>query len=509
MSISPKKITPSNSQAPTGRKTIAQGKQPRDAALGPQPPQNPSPVGAGQISLAEWVKPRTEKAIPSSFPEEPYLGLDDVEAHTMRLIGSKSSETMKSAAKRFYPGDVLYSRLRPYLNKVWLADRSGLCSAEFIVLPSNDFVDGSFLKYRLNAKDFVSFANSMNAGDRPRVDFDQISQFPFPLFSLSYQKRIVAKIEELFSELDAGEESLRRARRQLGVYRQSLLKQAFEGKLTAPWRKLHPDLLESPNQLLARIQAERQSRYQQQIKDWEKAGGGRGKPTKPKPFEPIQSNEHLRIGDLPNGWTWIRFGNLISVSSGNGLTASTMDGGGFPVYGGNGISGYHSSYMFEVPTLVIGRVGAKCGITHITLPRSWVTDNALVCNFLAESMDMKFFMLLLNHLDLNKLSVSTAQPVVSGSKLNPLPLPFCFLPEQQEIVRLLDAQFEVIAQNEREIDAALKRSEALRQSILKKAFTGHLVPQDPTDEPASTLLERIWEQKNQLAKGKPFVQVQA
>ena len=66
-----------------------------------------------------------------------------------------------------------------------------------------------------------------------------------------------------------------------------------------------------------------------------------------------------------------------------------------------------------------------------------------------------------------------------------------FRPEQQEIVRLLDAQFEVIEQNERELDAALKRSEALRQSVLKRAFSGRLVPQDPTDEPASTLLERI------------------
>ena len=72
-----------------------------------------------------------------------------------------------------------------------------------------------------------------------------------------------------------------------------------------------------------------------------------------------------------------------------------------------------------------------------------------------------------------------------------MPVPLCSLPEQQEIVRLLDAQFEVIEQNEREIDAALKRSEALRQSILRKAFTGQLVPQDPSDEPAAELLARI------------------
>ena len=83
-----------------------------------------------------------------------------------------------------------------------------------------------------------------------------------------------------------------------------------------------------------------------------------------------------------------------------------------------------------------------------------------------------------------------------------MPVPLCSLPEQQEIVRLLDEQFEVIEQNEREIDAALKRSEALRQSILKKAFTGPLVPQDPTDEPAATLLTRIRKER-ELAERSP------
>jgi type I restriction enzyme S subunit len=176
----------------------------------------------------------------------------------------------------------------------------------------------------------------------------------------------------------------------------------------------------------------------------------------------------------------VRFGNVLAIRSGEGLTASQMNCGQFSVYGGNGVSGFHDSYMFEDPKLVIGRVGAKCGITHITAPKSWVTDNALICEFLIQSADLVFMKLLLNHLDLNKLSVSTAQPVVSGSKLNPLPFPHCSLPEQQEIVRLLDEQFTAIEQNEREIDAALK-----------KAFTGQLVPQVPTDEPASALLQRI------------------
>ena len=82
-------------------------------------------------------------------------------------------------------------------------------------------------------------------------------------------------------------------------------------------------------------------------------------------------------------------------------------------------------------------------------------------------------------------------PILNKSKFSALPFVRCSLLEQQEIVRLLDEQFEVIEQNEREIDAALKQSEALRQAILKKAFTGRLVPQDPSDEPASELLARL------------------
>lgn len=90
-----------------------------------------------------------------------------------------------------------------------------------------------------------------------------------------------------------------------------------------------------------------------------------------------------------------------------------------------------------------------------------------------------------------KIRTTAGQSGVSGGDVKAMPVPLCALPEQQEIVRLLDEQFEAIERNEREIDAALKRSEALRQAILKKAFTGQLVPQDPADEPASTLLARL------------------
>src|SRR4051812_3129221 len=110
--------------------------------------------------IGNSVKPRVEKAIPSAHPDLPYVGLEHIEAHTTKLLGSVPATEMRSTAKRFYSGDVLYSRLRPYLNKVWRADREGLCSSEFIVMPGNDEIDSNFLRYRLNSSDFVRFANS-------------------------------------------------------------------------------------------------------------------------------------------------------------------------------------------------------------------------------------------------------------------------------------------------------------------------------------------------------------
>ena len=101
-------------------------------------------------------------------------------------------------------------------------------------------------------------------------DGTSIEGMPLPAAAMN-RRRIVAKIEELFSELDKGIESLKAARAKLNVYRQAVLKQAFEGKLTAQWREENKDQLETPEQLLARIKQEREARYEQQLKEWKAA----------------------------------------------------------------------------------------------------------------------------------------------------------------------------------------------------------------------------------------------
>ena len=286
------------------------------------------PCGWHAVKLMHATQPRAEKVSPADYPEKPFLGMDHVEAHTMKIIGSIPSAQMKSNAARFYENDVLYGRLRPYLNKVVMPNFDGLASAEFIVFPENKAVKSSFLKYRLNSSDFVSFSSHLNEGDRPRVSFDQIGEFDLLLPPINEQTRIVEKIEELFSELDKGVESLKTAQQQLKVYRQALLKQAFEGKLTEQWRKDNPDKVESAEQLLARIKAEREARYQQQLDEWKQAvnaweatGKEGKKPTKPKQAKDLPAltaDELAGLPALPKGWAWIKFGNLTDyVTSGS------------------------------------------------------------------------------------------------------------------------------------------------------------------------------------------------
>jgi type I restriction enzyme, S subunit len=360
------------------------------------------------------------------------------------------------------------------------------------------------------------------------IEFPSLLEFPIPLPPLAEQRRIVAKIEELFSELDAGEESLRRARRQLGVYRQSLLKQAFEGKLTSAWRKQNPHLLESPDQLLGRIHSERQARYSEELKGWEAAGRSGSKPKKPPAIHPFAPADLVGNPVVPDAWLVMTYGDLCSLVR-NGISQKPSGAAGHKIARISAVrpmafdlqdyrfldcdDEFASDYTLRAGDLVFTRYnGARrfvgvCARFPSTEPRLYPDKLIRTCPDLP-SLDPRFLEIALNTglsrawLE-TKIRTTAGQSGVSGGDVKAMPVPICSLPEQQEIVRLLDEQFTVIEQNEREIDAALKRSVALRQSILKKAFTGQLIPQDPTDEPASALLERIRKERETTTSKPP------
>ena len=144
---------------------------------------------------------------------------------------------------------------------------------------------------------------------------------------------------------------------------------------------------------------------------------------------------------MPDNWTWCRLGNLISITSGENLTSNQMHNGEIPVYGGNGITGYHSKANVFEETIVIGRVGYYCGSIHLTPSQAWVTDNAFITQY-SKFLNRDFLIILLTALNLGKCYNATAQPVVSGKKIYPLLIALPPIKEQQRIVAQIEKLFE-------------------------------------------------------------------
>jgi type I restriction enzyme S subunit len=370
---------------------------------------------------------------------------------------------------------------------------------------------------RLNSdKQYGSATNYIRIGN-----FTDYNVFVSPL---PEQHRIVTKIEELFSELDKGIESLKTAQQQLKIYRQSLLKHAFSGKLTEQWRADNQDKLETADALLARIQSEREERYQAQLKDWEDNGRQGTKPKAPKVMPPLTDEELAELPELPEGWGWVKFGRLIE-SSQNGLSKRGSETGkNYVVLRLADITNQKidsnefreirlspkeiSQYKLLKNDLLCIRVNGSLDLvgriivvnSHEELAYCDHFIRYRILNKICDSVFISSFFNLANvrkYIELNCVS-SAGQNTVNQEMLSSITLSICSIEEQKEIKNQLESRLSRVDQLEQTIITALQQSELLRQSILKKAFSGLLVPQDPNDEPASVLLERIKAEKAAL-----------
>ena len=350
------------------------------------------------------------------------------------------------------------------------------------------------------------------------LKFNDYLSLEIPIPPLAEQHRIVAKIEELFSELDQGVASLKTAREQLKVYRQSLLKNAFEGKLTAAWRAAHRDQLETAAALQQRIARERQTRHQQQLADWQSAGQAGPKPKPPKPLPPLTAEELAELPELPAGWGWVKLGALIDD----------------PAYGTSKKCDYETAGVgvLRIPNVVSGKVDAtdlkfaqfspeeiaayQLAPGDLLMIRSNGSVSIVGKCALVSQQDTAYLyagylirlrplqplalpaylaQLLSSHelrkqIEFKAKSTSGVNNINSG-EIQSLVVPFCGLAEQELILQELESKLSEADQLDQTLATALQQADALRQSILKKAFHGQLVEQDKNEEPATALLERI------------------
>ena len=199
--------------------------------------------------------------------------------------------------------------------------------------------------------------------------------------------------------------------------------------------------------------------------------------------------------DIPESWCWCRLGDIINIKSGDGLTSSQMKKGNIPVFGGNGITGYHNISNIHKESIVIGRVGFYCGSVHITPNEAWVTDNAFITTYPEKQIDKRFLVYVLRHLNLGQDNNATAQPVVSGKKIYPIPFPLPPLAEQKRIVAAIEKFMPLIEEygkKETQLKAINEKIGTLtKKAILQEAVQGKLVPQIASEGNAKDLLEEI------------------
>ena len=416
-------------------------------------------------------------------------------------------------------------------------DFDGSYGAFCALLRAYEHVDKDFLYYVFQNNKFRRLISEVAKGSNiNNLKREHILDFEIALPPRQEQSRIVAKIEELFSELDKGIENLKTARAQLKVYRQALLKQAFEGKLTALWREQHYDQLETAAALQQRIQQERAQRYQQQLADWQtnvKQGSlvqRAGKPKSPKPLPPLTAEELAELPELPEGWGWVKLAHIQSHDNyavkagpfGSALKKEFYVHDGYKIYGQEqvirGDSEYGNYFVdaskykelsscavkpFDILISLVGTIGkvlvlpetAKPGIINPRLVKITLNLDCYRASFFKSYFESGFLRSLYA-----KESQGTTMDILNLGMIQRLPYPLCALEEQKVILELLDAQLSEVDQLELTITTSLQQAEALRQSILKKAFAGLLVPQDPHDEPASKLLARIKAERATVVK---------
>ena len=280
--------------------------------------------------------------------------------------------------------------------------------------------DSDYLLYAIESD---SFQKQLQQGARATtVTIIKKSKFDeciIPLPALSEQKRIADKLEEVLAQIDIIDDLQAKYSNDLAVLKSKIIDAGIQGKLTE-------QLLEDGD--AEDLYAQIMNQKSQLIKE--------GKIKKEKQLLDIAADEIPF--EIPKNWKWVRLGELIKINSGTGLTSYQMGKGDIPVYGGNGVTGYHDESLVNEETIVIGRVGFYCGSVHVTPEKAWVTDNAFITQYPKNLINRDFLVYALRNMNLGQNTNGAAQPVVSGKKIYPLLFALPPFDEQKRIAKRID-----------------------------------------------------------------------
>ena len=443
--------------------------------------------------------------------EIPWITPADLSGYSEKFIdrGARNITVQglnNSSAQMLPKGTVLFSSRAP-IGYVAIAAQPMATNQGFKSFVPPIGIESSFLYY------YLLRANEMLQALGVGTTFKEISAakaatIPLVLAPLPEQHRIVAEIEKHFTRLDASVAALKRAQANLKRYRASLLKTACEGRLVpteAELARSEDRDYEPADRLLERILAERRAHWESQPKH-------RGKYKEPAP--PDTSD----LPEVPRGWVWVRLDQLLcSLEGGTAFTATSSPSSRKVLrssavrHGSVDLEDYRylpeDASQASDPYITIGDVL----FTRLSGSLDYVGNCAVVGALNGQTREFpdrifrgrcvsivcpQFIQFCFEDNTLRqpleaKAKSTAGHQRISLSDLREFCMPLPPLAEQHRIVAEVERQMFVIQQAEAAVDASLKGSDRLRQSILKQAFSGQLVPQDPNDEPASVLLERI------------------
>ncbi len=483
------------------------GKPVAKNSLGPIPPGWTWQT-LGEISeIVSGVTKGQKHRDSSSLVEVPYLRVANVQRGYFDLSEIKTIFTTKEKAEklRLQLGDVLFNEGgdKDKLGRGWVWNGEvDECIHQNHVFRArlNDGMVPKFISYYSNSLGQDWFLqNGKHTTNLASINQSVLRRFPVPTPPLVEQKRIVAKIEELFSDLDAGVAALERARANLRRYRPSVLKSAVEGRLTAEWRAANSDV-EPAHELLDRILHQRRQHWeQQQLATYKSKGKQPPKDWRTK-YKPPAPPDTTNLPELPTNWCWASVEQLGNVQLGRQrspknrskeyptkyLRAANITNAGLDVTDVLDMEFTpveRERYVMKKGDIVVSE--ASGSPEHVGKPAVWNDEIPNCCfqntviRIRPEQVRSDYLLAVFRNCYENKVFAKLAGGVginhLSAAKFSVLAIPIAPLPEQAEIAGEIDRQLLIINNMNSVFERNFLRADRLRQSVLKRAFEGRLV----------------------------------
>ena len=466
-----------------------------------------APPSWGYVELSRIVQIHYGKALP---------GQDRVSTGRVPVVGSSGKVGFHD--KTLVDGPCLVVGRKGAAGSVHFISEScwPIDTAYFIQPPPEQNLQ--FLFYFLGLSNLSELDKSTAI---PSLSRDDLYRVLIPVPPILEQSRIVDKLEELLSDLDAGVAELKTAQKKLAQYRQSLLKAAVEGRLTEDWRarnSSNADSEESGAQLLARILRERRARWEaKQLAKFEAQGKAPSQGWQQKYPEPRAINP-VGLSLLPQGWVWASLDQLASTIR-NGLSRKpSVEPIGYPILRINAVRAMAVNlaevrflsitrdeavdYALDEGDLLatryngsvdlLGVVGVVRGLKQPTVhPDKLIRIKPVLTSLLADWIEICAAVGSSRAHVVSRVKTTAGQKGISGDDIKKMPIPLAPIAEQKVGIDIVAAALQEIVSQGVAITLSLRQSAAQRKNILQSAFSGQLVPQDPNDEPASVLLARI------------------